>query len=575
MNRHLTSSRWGYLKLSAVAFTVCICIILSSVSTVATPAWIVQSNEFTALLDDAISAEDCREKFDLTEELQEIDPQFRSCRRQRIGLTVEKLQQKLAEEKNPALHIDLEMLVKVGQQALRSDRLDDRYRLPYTDLSLNILDSLESTASKSKSAAKRQSAILTKLKQYTGEGARASLVSTLEQAIAIKLQDSATVFPSKAQIKQDLDENAAHIYQIQTFLKQQEVPNYESVYAQLKTQLFDYETFIRREVLPEANNFRLPIELYRQKLTEQGVEIPIPELMREAHIAFDRIQQEMQSIAPKIARQKGIEELDYRNVIKLLKQEQLSPQDTLRLYQDRAEELEKIIQREHLVSLPQNKFQIRLATDRENQTFPVPFYDALSNTFVIPALRNRQKAKQYNDFTNPAMSWTLTAHEGRPGHDLQFAAIADIELSDVRTGFASNATSTEGWATYAEGVMLPYMPLDGQLMSLQFQLLRAARAFLEPELQLGRITKADALKILTQDVGFSKFFAKQEIKRYTSTMVGQAPAYFYGAWQFRQLRSQARQILGKQFSPQRFHDLVLSQGFLSPKLLERIIRQSG
>lgn len=107
-------------------------------------------------------------------------------------------------------------------------------------------------------------------------------------------------------------------------------------------------------------------------------------------------------------------------------------------------------------------------------------------------------------------------------------------------------------------------------MSLQFELLRTARAFLEPELQFGKITIEDALRTLTQDVGFSKFFAEQEVKRYTETMQGQAPTYFYGSQQFWQLRSQIEQTLGKQFTPQKFHDFVLSQGFLMPKVLQQL-----
>jgi uncharacterized protein (DUF885 family) len=119
--------------------------------------------------------------------------------------------------------------------------------------------------------------------------------------------------------------------------------------------------------------------------------------------------------------------------------------------------------------------------------------------------------------------------------------------------------------------MRPYLPLDGRFMSLEFQLLRAARAFLEPELQLGKITTADALKVLTQDAGFSTFFAQQEIKRYTETFIGQAPAYFYGYQQFWQLRSQAEKKLGKRFNVKKFHDFVLMQGYLSPKLLEQLL----
>jgi uncharacterized protein (DUF885 family) len=106
---------------------------------------------------------------------------------------------------------------------------------------------------------------------------------------------------------------------------------------------------------------------------------------------------------------------------------------------------------------------------------------------------------------------------------------------------------------------------------MQFQLLRAARAFLEPELVMGKITTAKAMQVLTQDAGYSSFFAEQEIKRYTDRMIGQAPAYFYGAQQFLGLRSEMGKSLGKQFDLQKFHDLILAQGHLSPALMRQVV----
>jgi uncharacterized protein (DUF885 family) len=368
-----------------------------------------------------------------------------------------------------------------------------------------------------------------------------------------------------------LKSNASQVYAIESFLRQQHITNYETAYAQLKNQLFNYETFIRHEVLPKTEqNFRLPRELYALKLEEQGITAPIEEVMQQAHTAFSQIQQSMDAITPKIAQRKQLNVSNYRDIIQALQQERLSAKDTLKLYQRRAKELENIIQRKHLVTLPKQDLNIRLATNKEYQNFPVPLYEPDSGTFVLPVAQNPKKAILYNDFTNPAMSWTLTVHEGRPGHDLQFATLRDQHLSQARTSFAANGTTTEGWATYAEAMMQPYMPIEGRFMSLQFELLRAARAFLEPELQFGKITIEEALRTITQDVGFSKFFAQQEVKRYTETMQGQAPTYFYGSQQFWQLRSQVEQTLGKKFTPQKFHDFVLSQGFLMPKVLQQL-----
>jgi len=99
---------------------------------------------------------------------------------------------------------------------------------------------------------------------------------------------------------------------------------------------------------------------------------------------------------------------------------------------------------------------------------------------------NARTSVPADDFTAEAAAWTLTAHEARPGHELQFAAMVERGVSIARAAFAFNNTNAEGWALYAEAVMLPYFPAEGQLFSLQLRLQRAARAFLDPMINLGR-----------------------------------------------------------------------------------------
>src|ERR1700694_2441928 len=123
--------------------------------------------------------------------------------------------------------------------------------------------------------------------------------------------------------------------------------------------------------------------------------------------------------------------------------------------------------------------------------------------------------KKVDDYSYDAAAWTLIAHELRPGHELQFDSIVEHGVSLARARYAFNSTNVEGWGVYAEYITKPFMPSEGQLISLQFRLLRAARAFLDPELQAGEIQPADAMRVLTQDCVFSIPFANQEVERYT------------------------------------------------------------
>jgi uncharacterized protein (DUF885 family) len=115
------------------------------------------------------------------------------------------------------------------------------------------------------------------------------------------------------------------------------------------------------------------------------------------------------------------------------------------------------------------------------------------------------------------------------------------------------------------------MPDDGKLISLQLRLLRAARAFLDPELQQGKVTRDEALHVLENDVVLSNAFATEEVDRFTFRMPGQAVSYFDGYNRLLQIRAAAEKALGPKFNVQQFHDFILSQGLLPPDLLRKAV----
>ena len=129
-------------------------------------------------------------------------------------------------------------------------------------------------------------------------------------------------------------------------------------------------------------------------------------------------------------------------------------------------------------------------------------------------------------------------------------------VSLARSLFAFNSVNVEGWALYAEFMMVPYEPAGGQMIALQLRMLRAARAMLDPMLNLGLITRERAHDILVDDVGLSEAFAREELDRFTFRSPGQATAYFYGYTRLLELREQvrdrARQIV-RSAGAQRFH----------------------
>ena len=339
-------------------------------------------------------------------------------------------------------------------------------------------------------------------------------------------------------------------------------------------------------VLPKARtDFRLPPEEYALALEHYGIDIPPDQFAAMAHEAFNEIQDEMKPIAAQIAKQRNLPSADYRDVIRELKKQQLVGDAILPFYQNRLKHIEKIIVEQQIVTLPDRPASIRIATAAETAQQPAPHMTAppfLHNTgqkgeFVlplnIPPAPGQAVLGKYDDFTFDAASWTLIAHEARPGHELQFDSMLEHGVSLARVRYAFNSTNVEGWGLYSEYLIKPYMPLEGQLISLDYRLLRAARAFLDPELQSEKFSVADAIHVLEDDVVPSHAFAEEEVERYTYRAPGQANSYFYGYTKLIALRKDTEAALGAKFDQKKFHDFILAQGLLPPDLMRKAVME--
>jgi hypothetical protein len=357
--------------------------------------------------------------------------------------------------------------------------------------------------------------------------------------------------------------------------------------ATLRAQCESYAEFLRDEVLPLARtDHRLPAAVYADALTRVGIDLPPADLARQAHAAFDAIVAEMQALAPRVAAELGIASHDYRDCIASLKRSQIhgDAEAIRQFYLARLAEIEAIVERERLVTLPERPARIRVASLAESAALPVAHMNPpplVGNTgqvgeFVlpldVPPAAGGDRTERSDDFTHDAVTWTLTAHEARPGHEVQFDRMLEGGQSLARAVFAFNSVNVEGWALYAERLMFPYMPPAGQLCSLLMRLHRAARAFLDPELQSGERTPAEVQAFLEREMVFSPTFARSEVERYTFRSPGQATAYFYGYTRLVAMRAEIEATLGDAFDPLAFHDFILDAGLVPPDALRDALR---
>jgi uncharacterized protein (DUF885 family) len=488
----------------------------------------------------------------------------------------------LASEGDPQVKQDLQIMLDNAKDAVTGIELSQKYSVTYVNVSQAMFGGLRALLD-DQVAPERRKAALVRLRKYAGvEPGTTPFAVLAEQAVRARMAKPGLQFPPKAQVERGLADSASFVEGIPKLFEKYKLEGFQEAADKLKAQITAYDDFVRKEVLPKARtDFRQPPELYAFGLRQFGVDIPPGELAKMAHAAFDQIQKEMQTLAPVVAKEKGLSVTDYRDVIRELKKDQLVGDAILPHYQSRLKDLEQIITREKLVTLPTRPARIRLATAAETAQSPAPNMRPprlVGNTgeqgeFVLPlnVPSTDGKTLKTDDFTFSAASWTLTAHEARPGHEMQFAAIIEAGVSTARALFSFNSTNVEGWGLYAERVVQPFMPAEGKLISLQHRLMRAARAYLDPELQAGTITPDQAFKILTTDVVLSEAMARQEVDRYTFRAPGQATSYFYGYTRLVELRTDVEKTMGAAFDQQAFHDFVLAQGLLPPALMREAV----
>jgi hypothetical protein len=502
--------------------------------------------------------------------------------REALQKALAQLEQWRSAEQNPLVAQDLAILVEAGRRQVRETELDDRLLVPFRNVPRMIFGSMRALLDPQIDPKRRPAALVRVLKYAGLEPGTTPIVQLCENETRVGLAKG-LLPPSRLDVENDLNTAQPLIDGIEKLFKEFHIPAYEQPVGVLRAQLTQYVDFVRAEVLPKAReDFRLPPELYAFRLEAVGVDIPPSELIPKARTAFAQIQDEMQTVAARIAQARGLPSSDYRDVIRALKKDQIPDDQVLEHYKSRLAGIEQIIREHRLVTLPSRPARIRLGTPAENAQQPAPHMvppRLLGNTgeqgeFVLPLSVPGKTEQKYDDFNNSAASWTLTAHEARPGHELQFATMIEKGVSIARAVFAFNSVNVEGWGLYAEAITLPYMPDEGKLISLQLRLQRAARAFVDPELQLGKWTHASARAFLQKEVVLSPAFAIEEVDRFTFRAPGQATSYFYGYTRLLELRGAAEKQLGPGFDALRFHDLILAQGLLPPHLMRKAVLEA-
>ena len=413
------------------------------------PEWVKRSNQYTQMLLDV--------QFKHSPEggsrqgLVKYDPLITNPTRadeivqrkelQDVLATLKKVE---AKEKDKDVREDLEIVQKTFNLQFRQDDYQLDHKVRFIDASAAVFGGLRILLD-DQVAAERRPAAVVRLRKYAGvEPGYQPFAYLLKQRMMEQMAKPGVVYPSVDEMETELGRDKNYIDGLRQLFVKYKLTGWEEPFAKLSEELGDYDTWIRGTVMPKARtDFKLAPEEYALSLENYGVDIPPAQLAEMAHKAFTDDQAQMQTLAAQVAKEHGWSLTDYRDVIRELKKKQITGDAILPFYKERLKAIEDIIVAKSVVTMPGRPAIIRLATAAETAQQPAPHMVApplLHNTgqkgeFVLPLnipSSSGGEADKYDDFTFDAAGWPLTAHEARPGHELQFDSMLEHGVSLAR-----------------------------------------------------------------------------------------------------------------------------------------------
>jgi uncharacterized protein (DUF885 family) len=199
----------------------------------------------------------------------------------------------------------------------------------------------------------------------------------------------------------------------------------------------------------------------------------------------------------------------------------------------------------------------------------LPCFYAISPTPADwPAERARSFYREYNDY----MLQNLTIHEAMPGHYLQINHANRYRGSTPVRAVFTSGTFVEGWATYAEQLMVEagHGGPELEMQQLKMRLRLIINAIIDQKIHTAGMTEAEAMALMMEQ-GFQEEgeAAGKWIRAcLTST---QLSTYYVGNLELNALRRDWQVRRGDRYAHREFHDRLLSFGSPAPRYVRQLL----
>jgi uncharacterized protein (DUF885 family) len=384
-------------------------------------------------------------------------------------------------------------------------------------------------------------------------------------------------------------------HEVDRLLKEVPEMKEELVPAQAKAieALEEYVEWLQEEVLPDATGeFRIGDEKYRRKLTfALESDYSKEEILKRAEVDLEATQNALYETAlpffkklyPNKTDEKSLNNRKkvVRAVLNKLAEDVPSNKTIVGRAKDYLKETTEFVRANDMVMVPDEPVRIIVMPEFQRGVAvaycdsPGPLEEGGETFYAISPTpkdwtkkRVRSFFREYNNY----MLKNLTVHEAMPGHYLQLVHGNSFNAPTRIRAIFYSGTFVEGWATYAEQVMVEkgYGGPEVKLQMLKMRLRLIINAIIDQKIHTAGMTQEEAMDMMMNEGYQEEGEATGKWRRACLTST-QLSTYYVGNMELNALRKAYEAKHGTSGNMRTMHDAMLSFGSPAPKYVKKAL----
>ncbi|MFQ5824069.1 MAG: DUF885 domain-containing protein [bacterium] len=406
--------------------------------------------------------------------------------------------------------------------------------------------------------------------------------------------------PPKIHIETAILQNKGNIKLVRDDLKKflDQVPELKAEFAPAQSQavaaLKEYGKWLQQELLPKSTGeFRIGDKKFRRKLRyilESG--LSKEEILQRAEADLKKTQNAMYETAlplfkkylPEITDTKKLDDkkLVIKTVLDKLAEAHPTNETIVELAKESLQSCSDFVRSHNLMTVPEEPIKIIVMPEFQRGVAvaycdpPGPLEEKRKTFYSISPTPQDWSEKRVESFFreyNNYMLENLTVHEAMPGHYLQLAHANKFKAPTKVRAIFSSGTFVEGWATYAEQLMVEkgYGGPEVKMQQLKMRLRLIINAIIDQKIHTEGMTEKEAMNLMMNQ-GFQEEGEAAGKWRRACLTSTQLSTYYIGNTEINDLRNAFEAKMKKVIDMKAMHDKMLSFGSPAPKYVKELLR---